>query len=202
MRHVPTLAALLLPGLWPAMANAHAAFAGAGDFYAGALHPLTSPEHVMLLLALGLLAGQNGRQRAAFLLAVFPLAVLAGAVLAQYWPAPPYWYAVNVVSAIVTGVLLALARPLPRVLLGGVEASAGLAFGIANGAAIEGQMLASAFVPGIVIVAFLALAYLMAAGDALPRRGWVAVALRVAGSWTVAIGVLVLSLADRQWGQS
>lgn len=188
-------------GLAPSLAHAHAAFAGAGDFYAGVLHPLTSPEHIMLLLALGLLAGQNQRRRCSFLIALFPAAVLAGALAVQYWPAPQNMFVINVCTVIAAGSLVAAGRPLPRIALGLFAAFAGVTFGMANGSALEGNMLPAAFFAGIVVVAFLVLAYLMALGDALLRlrQGWISIGLRVAGSWTIAIGVLVLSLAGRQW---
>lgn len=188
-------------GLAPSLVQAHAAFAGAGDFYAGALHPLTSPEHIMLLLALGMLAGQNERHRCSFLIALFPAAVLVGALVVQYWPAPQSMFVINVCTVIGAGILLAAGRPLPRSVLGLFAAFAGITFGMANGSALEGNMLPDAFFAGIVGVAFLALAYLMAVGDALLqlRQGWISIGMRVAGSWTIAIGVLVLSLAGRQW---
>lgn len=188
-------------GVWPSLAHAHAAFAGIGDFYAGVLHPISSPEHIMLLLALGLLAGQNGRQRCSFLLAVFPVAVLAGAIVSRHWPVPQSMFAISVSTVIAAGIFLAIGRQLPRSMLGLFAAFAGITFGMANGSAIEGQMAPAAFFSGMTAVAFLTLAYLMAAGDGLLRlrQGWINIGLRVAGSWTIAIGVLVLSLASRQW---
>lgn len=186
---------------WPSLAHAHAAFAGAGDFYAGVLHPITSPEHIMLLLAFGLLAGQNSRQRCSFLLAVFPVAVLTGALASQHWQVPQNMLVINVSTVIAAGIFLAIGRQLPRFVLGLFAAVVGIAFGMANGAAIEGQMAPAAFFSGVIAVAFLTLAYLMATGDGLLklRQGWINIGLRVAGSWTIAIGVLVLSLASRQW---
>ncbi|WP_211452663.1 HupE/UreJ family protein [Collimonas antrihumi] len=186
---------------WPSLAHAHAAFVGIGDFYAGVLHPITSPEHIMLLLALGLLAGQNGRQRCCFLLAVFPVAVLAGAIVSRHWMVPQSMFAINVSTVIAAGIFLAIGRQQPRSVLGLFAAFAGITFGMANGSAIEGQMAPAAFFSGMTAVAFLTLAYVTAAGDSLLRlrQGWINIGLRVAGSWAIAIGVLVLSLASRQW---
>ena len=57
-----------------------------GDFYGGVLHPLTALEHALPILALGLLAGQQGERAARWLVLVFPLALLIGAVLATVMP--------------------------------------------------------------------------------------------------------------------
>ena len=190
----------LLAGL-PGVAHAHAAFAGAGDFYAGALHPLTSPEHILLLLVCGLLLGQQGRQRTTFGLAWFPLAALAGAMLAQRFEVglDLLWWVVGM--AMIFGALLALALPLPRPVLWLLVVAAGGLYGLANGAAREGQMAVYPFVAGVVLAAFIVLAYLLAVADGLwqVRVGWVQIALRVLGSWAVAISMLVLTLAARGW---
>lgn len=188
---------------WPSLAFAHAAFSGAGDFYAGVLHPITSPEHIMLLSALGLLVGQNGRQRCSFLLAVFPAAVLFGALISQCWQSPRDMYIFTFSAVIASGIFLVMGRQLSNIVLGLFTAILGITFGLTNGSAIEGQMLPAAFFSGVVAVAFLALAYLMAIVDGLInlRQGWIKIGLRVAGSWIIAISLLVLSLAGRQWMQ-
>ena len=68
--------------LLPGRAEAHAASAVVGDFYAGALHLLTSPEYLLSLVGLGLLLGSGERDATAepFLL-LLPLALGIGAVL-------------------------------------------------------------------------------------------------------------------------
>src|ERR1700758_1846732 len=67
-------------------AESHAVYQGAGDFYTGMLHLLTSPEHVLPLLVLGALAGQNGMRRCEFVLWAFPAAMAAGACIALAVP--------------------------------------------------------------------------------------------------------------------
>lgn len=55
--------AVILTVLSPVLAVAHP-MAGVGDFYAGMLHPLTAIEFVLPMVALSLLAGQQGRDAA------------------------------------------------------------------------------------------------------------------------------------------
>jgi len=92
-----------------ASAEAHAVYQGAGDFYAGMLHPLTSPEHVLPMLVLGALAGQNGLKRCEFVLWAFPAAMAAGACTALSVPDLRGVLLFNVVSAVLLGSLLAAA---------------------------------------------------------------------------------------------
>src|SRR6478672_7706860 len=43
----------------PCTAEAHTQFTGMGDFLNGVLHPLTTPAHILILLGLALVAGQQ-----------------------------------------------------------------------------------------------------------------------------------------------
>jgi hydrogenase/urease accessory protein HupE len=50
---------LLLVLCFPATANAHTPIKGLEELAAGVLHPLTTPAHLLVLLALRLLVGQQ-----------------------------------------------------------------------------------------------------------------------------------------------
>ena len=80
-----------------------------GDFYAGVVHPLTALEHAPPILALALLAGQQGERAARWLVLVFPLALLIGAVLAATAPPLPAMAVLNAASFVVLGLLVAAA---------------------------------------------------------------------------------------------
>ena len=114
-------------------AYAHSATPGAGDFCAGALHALTALEHVLPFLALGILAGQQGRKAEPVLL-VFCLALAAGATVALWIPPPPYVVLLNIFSAILFGGLVAAAWSLPMAFCCSIAAVFGLSHGFANGA--------------------------------------------------------------------
>ena len=60
-RLLPFSTAVALSTLLPARASAHLVNTDVGEFYAGMLHPLTSAEHQLPILALALLASQCGK---------------------------------------------------------------------------------------------------------------------------------------------
>ena len=175
-------------------AFAHSAARGAGDFYAGALHALTALEHLLPFLALGILAGQLGRKAEPVLL-VFCLALAAGATTAIWTPPLPYVGLLNILSAILFGGLVAASWSLPMALCYGIAAVFGLSHGFANGAGMIEQTKPYLFVPGVALAGLAVTAYGLIVTDYLLRRkaGWIHIAVRVAGSWIAAIGILVLA---------
>lgn len=183
-----------------ANADAHSTVKGVGDLYAGLLHVLTALEHVLPFIALSLLAGQRGQKaQAEAVLLVFPFALMLGAT-AALWVAPlPGLAFFNVASAILLGGLVAAAWPLPRVVFYGLVVVFGLSHGFANGEAISVSIKAYLFILGIGLGGLAILAYGTLMVDFLLKRkaGWLLIAVRVAGSWIAAIGVLVLATTGR-----
>lgn len=173
---------------------AHSAARGAGEFYAGALHALTALEHVLPFLALGILAGQQGRQTEPILL-VFCLALATGTTVALWTPPLAYVGVLNIFSAILFGGLVAAAWSLPVAFYYVIAAVFGLSHGIANGAGVIEQTKPHLYVSGVALAGFAVTAYGLIATDYLMRRkaGWIHIAVRVAGSWVAAIGILVLA---------
>ena len=179
-------------------AHAHSPVKGIGGFYAGFLHPVTGLEHILPFAALGILAGQQGDKSAPALF-LFALMVMAGAVSALWIPALPYVGLVNVLSGVLLGALVAAAWRLPVAVLYVVATVFGLSHGFANGAALSGAFKAYLFIPGLGLAALVVTAWLMIATDFLLRQkySWMHIAVRVAGSWITAIGVLVLATSGR-----
>jgi urease accessory protein len=181
-------------------AEAHSTVKGVGDFYGGMLHVLTALEHVLPFVALSLLAGQRGlKAQAEAVLLVFPVALMVGAAAALWLPAVPGLAFFNVASAILLGGLVAAAWPLPGPVFYGLVVLFGISHGFANGEAISGSIKAYLFILGIGVAGLAVLAYGTLMVDFLLKRkvGWMTIAVRVAGSWIAAIGVLVLATAGK-----
>jgi len=175
-------------------AYAHGATPGTHAFLSGLLHPLTALEHILPLVAIGMLAGQRGLVAGQGLLVAFPLAFAAGALLGV--AAGPELPAVNAVTAIVAGGLVALALGLPRALLYAIVVAVGAIHGLSNGTAI-GQAL-TPFIAGATLASTLVFAYAFGATHYALKwttTTWMPVVVRAMGSWIAAFGILTLALA-------
>jgi urease accessory protein len=195
MKRQPFIFASLasLAVLVPASAHAHLVDARFGDFYAGLIHPLSALEHVFPLVAIGLLAGQQGAKGARLVLGLFAAGLLAGVVMGHDAPASPWIIYVNGASFIVLGGLVALARRLPLCTLAVLAGVYGLSHGIANGSAMRPEMVVLNFDAGVVSAGVILVS--LGAGIVLSlRRPWTKIAVRVIGSWIAAIGMMTLAL--------
>lgn len=186
-------AALLAPGA----ARAHLVTTGLGPFYDGVSHFALTAEDLLPALALALLAGQRGAaagRRALFLL---PGAWLLGGLAGLAWPTAAEHSALTATSLLALGALVALEAPLPAALVALLAAALGLLHGWLNGSAMALAGLGLLGLGGIVAALFV----LVALGAALAagvRVAWGKVAVRVAGSWLAAIGLLSLGWALRR----
>jgi len=198
MRHRLTsragaVAALCIPALLQAgPAAAHLVNTRFGNFYDGMLHPLTAMEHMIPWLALGLLAGLQPRAGRWMLLA-FPVGLALGTVLAVAVPGFGFVTTVNLGSFILLGACVALALPLPPALLAALAGLLGVSHGYANGLAMNAETNPWLFTPGAVTVGYLVVV-IVAAITAIAANKWGAarIAVRAAGSWIFAIGILML----------
>ena len=187
-----TLSIVFLSLILPSCALAHP-MKGVGDFYAGMLHPMTSVECVLPIIALSLLAGQQNRRTAIGILSSFPIASMLGTLLALLLPVSPFIAVINTSAMAVLGILVALNRSLPIGISVILSAVLGLTVGWANGGELTSDTSAYRFIPGLAVVGLLLISY----GIALVRSlnvPWAKTAMRVTGSWIAAIGILVLSL--------
>lgn len=183
-------------------ARAHGTLPGGGGFYAGAAHPFLAWEHLLLLIALGLLLGQPPREAGRAPLAVLALALAAGLALAAEGVA---WSAATLVvlgGAMLGGGALALALALPVAVRAAFAAVAGLAIGLDTGVPVpQAGAGIAALLPfaGVLVGVFLIVLNAMALASVAVRPPF-SIAVRVAGSWIVAVAVMVLALAIRPLG--
>ncbi len=189
-------AAGVLPPFLPTGVQAHTTFQGLGEFGSGFLHPLTTPPHLLVILGLGLLLGQQVPLRLARPVAAYGGLAAVGllATASGYHAGVPQ--AILVMIGLCAGMLVVVAAPLPafvRPVLGGVAA---LALGLDSGVDPGTPGVAAAktlFATGVSLVLWVVnVAFYV---SLLPPRQWVQTGVRVAGSWIVAIGFLMLAFA-------
>ncbi len=192
--------AVFLVFLLPTSAEAHSTVTGINDFWAGALHPLMTPPHVLILLALGLGLGQWIPLKIELPLGAF--AVFAALGLAMTIPA---WFsgvqpAVLTAVALVAASVVALETRLPllaRAALYGIGALLiGLDSGVDTGAAKSVLVTLLGTWISLTVVLMNIIYFVSLAADQ-PRK-WLHIGIRVAGSWIVAISLLMLAFALRK----
>ena len=180
-------------------AAAHGTLAGGNSFYAGAAHPFVAFEHLLALLALGLLVGPLNERQIGLAALALTVGVLAG-VLAQTQIVASFSTAIFSTAifgiALLFGAVLVLARPMPAsgmiaatCVLGGLVGADTDVLGAA-GIPLTTRVLATL---GLLIGAQVIVLNAAAVARFVQSRGW-GVAPRVAGSWIAAIAVLVLTL--------
>lgn len=176
---------------------AHTVGQGLDEFIVGALHPLFTPAHLLVLVGLGLLLGQaaTGRLAAA---GVFSLAAAVGvAVGLRAGGGVPEPGLIGLGLAL--GGLVAVAIPPPGWVRWAAAAAAGLALGgdSTPEAAASGWVLAKAALgawAGLTLIV-LNIAHYTAR---LPHARWAQTGVRIVGSWIVAIGILMLAFSLRR----
>ena len=188
---------LLLPALlWPAPAHAHLTSTGFGPFYDGLAHPFVTPEDLLPVIALTLLAGLRGARPGRWVLFTLPAAWGVG--MAAGGPASPPASAVWLTCGLTIGLgaLTAADCKLPLSAIAGLAATLGLVHGGLNGAGLAHARGAAQGMAGIACAIFVIVA--LAAGPvASLRAAWARVAVRVAGSWIAAMGLLMLGWTVR-----
>lgn len=188
LRHVPAIFAVWL--LVPSVAQAHLVTTGLGPFYDGATHVTLSPDDWLGLLAASLWAGLRGPQAGRWTLAVLPMAWLFGAWAGLFALSIPDVPGLSIISVIVLGFLVAVDAKLPVWSVPTLAGVFGLLHGVLNGTSLRAADGSFLNVLGIVTTVFILLLLVSAAVVSL-RRPWTRVAVRVAGSWVVAVGMLM-----------
>ena len=108
------LASLLVWASCPGQANAHLVNSGLGPFYDGIAHLFVTPEDMLAVVALALLAGLGGKRCGRAVLFVLPSAWLAGALGRAGCPTLSAGVpALSAALLIASGVLVAADRRLP-----------------------------------------------------------------------------------------
>jgi hypothetical protein len=188
----PALALVLI--LAPGAAQAHLVETGLGPVYDGAAHLAASPEQYVPLLGAALYAGLGGQACARLAILLLPAAWFMGNLLGGLSGAPhlaaPTW-----LFLLLAGGLVASDLHLPGCGTAACVAVVGLALGYTNGLATAQFLQPARAALGATAEIFVTVSLVAAAAST--ATGWKKIAVRVAGSWIAASGLLALGWALR-----
>ena len=195
IRAISTFAALL----YAMPANAHGAIAGGGGFYAGAAHPFVAWEHLLLLLAVGLLLGRRPKRDARLPLLILVASLLSGlAVVAAGFGLsvfPGFIFGLGLLS----GLLLASGLAPPRLAMTLLTLGTGVAIGLDTDVPVltaTSNLDHYTTYVGVFVAVFLIVLDMMALSLVVKRPPFT-IGLRIVGSWIAAVSLMVLALQFR-----
>jgi len=167
---------------------AHLVTTGLGPLFDGIGHVLVTPEDFLPVVALALLAGLGGKRYARSVLFTVTGAWLAGGLIGLMTggSAP---LAVTALSFLLLGGLVAADRPVNVQVGVALAVLLGLVHGQMNGAEMKTVGIGVVGLLGTVGCLFVLVSLVTGLVVSLARP-WTRIAVRVAGSWIVAIGLL------------
>lgn len=194
---IPIYAAVVFAcAMLPMVAEAHLNSTGMGPVYDGLMHFLMSPEDLVPVLALALLAGLRGVSYGRRTLFVLPGAWLLGGLAGLAASASNGNAIISAVWFLLLGGLLALDAKLSLRTTTALAAILGVYHGYLNGAGLGLSFTSAAALLGLIFAVFVLIA-LAAAFVVQLQAAWTRIAVRVAGSWIFASGLLLLGWAFR-----
>ena len=183
--------------LKPANAAAHLVTTGMGPVYDGIGHLLLTPEDLVPALAVALYAGLRGRAPGRRALFFFPLAWLIGGFIGLAANTMPT-FPVSAFSFLLVGILIAADLRLPDNAFTVLAIAVGIMHGFFNGIALKAGP-GSLGLLGIMSALFVLVAIVSAFVISL-KPPWTRIAVRVAGSWVAAMGLLMIGWFFRGQG--
>ncbi len=163
------------------------------SFAAGFAHPLTGPDHLLGMLAVGLWAGTTGGRALYFWPAAFIALMSVGGALGMAYPSATMGEGVILASVVVLGLLLFAGVALPVVPGALLIALFALAHGHAHGVEMPVRAVAASYGAGFL----LATAMLHGIGIGLARlcaRGPRWPAMRGAGAFIALTGIVLAAI--------
>lgn len=197
MKHLLSRAGVIAAALLPTAAWAHPGLHGETSFMSGFLHPFTGVDHMLAMVAVGLLAACLGGRSLWAIPASFMVAMIAGGALAAAGVHIPVVEAGIAASVIVLGVLVAVQAKISGPLTSALVALFGLFHGAAHGAEMPVDASLLGYMAGFVF----ATAILHALGIAI-AFGTAAMSQRLShnvtrlGGGAVALAGIVLTGAN------
>jgi hydrogenase/urease accessory protein HupE len=180
----------------PRDASAHLVTTGAGPFYDGIAHFFLSFDEILPIIGLALFTGLRGPKYGRWNAAIISFAWFIGGIAGLSFPMQQPPSLLSSLLMLLPGILLASDWKLSVRIALAFSALVGLVLGFLNGALVAGSGSNSG--PLTMIGASASVLILSIFGSALAvvlSTGWTRIALRVAGSWLAALGLLALGWA-------
>jgi urease accessory protein len=162
-----------------------------GDFYAGLFHVVTAIEHLLPILALGLFAGQQDTKGARSCLIAFSSFLLVGVMVGTKLPEIEIITFLSIFSLIIMGGIVTIHLKASIVWLIIIAGVLGLIQGVANGSALGNGIQVLNFSTGVLVTG-IAIVTLFSGLALSMVKYWQKMAIRVVGSWIVAMGIIYL----------
>ncbi len=199
-RRTGLLPAAFLSSAFQSTAHAHLAVEGAGEIGNGALHPLVSPAHVMILLGLSLLLGQRVPFDLKKPMLVFaPVSALA-LLLSTTGKTAGVPLPLLIGIALCAAITVALGRRPPLLIVGVICAAAAISIGLDSGVESGTTMAITKTLIGTWLSMNALVAYTAICASNGADKEWARIGIRVVGSWIIAISLLVLAFSLRKSG--
>ena len=170
---------------------AHLMNTGLGPYYDGLLHLFVTPEDLLPVLALALLAGLRGPAPGRLALFCLPASWLAGEFLGRAIGPLASLPIAAAALTVALGALVAADRALFPAVVAGLAIVLGVLHGVWNGAELGRAAGAIGNALGVATAIFVVVALVAAFVSSL-RAPWTRIAVRVAGSWIAATGIFML----------
>ena len=185
---------------FPTGAHAHGAIPGMEGVANGLLHPVTTPAHVLIILAFGLLVAQQRPVDLKGPLVVFVPALAAGLLLTLAVPIAAVYLPVLLVVALGCAVLVAWQRAISVWGMRVLAAVSATVIGLDSG--IEARSIWTALKTLLgtwIAVSVLVFNVGYYGSLAVGKAEWLRVGIRVLGSWIIAISFLMLAFSMRSF---
>jgi urease accessory protein len=185
----------------PQMAQAHIVASRLGDFYAGALHPLSDLQDLIIWVALGALAGSICGSFGKWLVLIFPAGLLAGLAAGMALGVEPASALVNAGAAVMLGMLTAAQLRVPAAFLFALAFGLAAVRGAANAGGVGPGPNHALYAAGFTLAGYAVITVVMAAVRRFCGRetgaapAWRVIAVRALGGWIAAIGLMMGALA-------
>jgi len=177
-------------------AHAHLVTTGLGPVYDGVVHLALSPADLAIIVVLTLLAAMRGARAGRALLALLPVAWLAGGAAGLSFPLETSLEWATGLSLMLAGALVAADRDLPLAAIATPAAIVGFVQGLFTGSALASTPSGTLELAGTVAALIVAVT-LVGGLVASLRVFWARIVVRMVGGWIAAIGLLMIGWCFR-----